>query len=282
MADIATINGVAEDNVAIVNSAADDTLTTGNGLTWAHSYEIDGSGLWAASGTNYLEEVFTTASPNKRKFTVSAWVKPSTFATRQVIFDAEAPTGTSYGLYCRMHTDGRLQIHYDGTSSGTSKTSAVVMSSTSRYYHIVVAFDTTQATAANRNRIYVDGSEVTVVNGADGGTGVMPVRNLDTDWGHANTEFKIGLRAVDNDLPWRGNIASIAVLDNQQLAASDFAKTVASVWTPKDLSGLTFNNNSFWIEGGVDMIAGTDSSGNGFSFVKTGTITNDSTDSPTN
>lgn len=280
-------NSVLEDNIGVVNGSADDTLTSGNGIIWVHAppvHDITGSGQWAASGTNNLRRTFATAGPSsstsssRRKFTVSTWVKPAaTSSSRQVIFCAIAPSGPASGWYLRVHTDGVIYIHYDGTTTGTTKTIGAVITSTSTWYHVVVVVDTAQGTAADRTKVYINGSQQTMENGNDGGTNERPERNTVTDWGVAGTIGIIGDRST-NDLPWRGRIANIALLDNQALAPTDFGEVISGIWSPKDLSSLSFSNNSFWVEGGTAMVAGTDRA-NSRNFTKTGTITSNS-DSP--
>ena len=239
-------------------------------------YVINGSGLWPSTGTNQLKIVHAGASPNKRIFTVESVFKRNDGAVQSSLWCADDGIST-YGTYCTLKADGKISIEFDGTSDAHLITTQVVRDPAA-WYNLVVAIDTTQGTAANRCRIYLNGTEVTSFS-----TETNPSLNYDTQWGTSGGEFYIGNRDSGSGTdPFEGYIARTTIIDNQQLTPTSFGElTDDGFWSISDVSGLTFNTNGALIEGGSAMSAGTDSSGNDNDFTKSGTITA-TNDSPTN
>jgi hypothetical protein len=132
----------------------------------------------------------------------------------------------------------------------------------SAWYHVVVACDTTQATASNRVRIYVNGVEVTAFS-----TSTYPTQNTDTTI-NSTFEHRLGAQPVYGD-HFNGYMTEVNFIDGQALTPSSFGEinTDTGVWQPKRYAGsygtngfyLNFSNNS----NTTAATLGADYSGNG-------------------
>ena len=133
------------------------------------------------------------------------------------------------------------------------------------WYHIVVAVDTTQATAANRTKIYVNGNQQTM-------TGSYVPQNTSL-YVNGTTIQAIGSRknvSAGYGNYFDGYLAEVNFIDGQALTPSSFGKTDATTgqWVPKKFSG-TYGTNGFYLNfsdiattSGSNAGLGKDSSGN--------------------
>ena len=161
----------------------------------------------------------------------------------------------------------------------------------SAWYHIVAAVDTTQSTASDRVKIYVNGVQETSF-----GTEIYFDQNHDTYFNSTSPYpiMRIGL----NGWGYGGAncyLAEFNAIDGLQLTPSSFAETnaITGQWVPIDTSGLTFGTNGFRLKfddnsGTTATTLGKDSSGNGNNFtpnnfsVSAGAGNDSVPDTPTN
>jgi len=162
--------------------------------------------------------------------------------------------------------------------SGEKLNTTPVFRDPSAYYDILLAIDTTQSTASNRVKLYVNGTQITAFDIAS-----YPSQNAIYAVNNTDSNLNIGARVgANNDGYWYGNIARACLIDGLQLTPSSFGVTSEDgFWQLNDISALTFGANGFVIEGGTNVAAGTDSSGNTNNFTKVATVTA-TNDSPTN
>jgi hypothetical protein len=137
---------------------------------------------------------------------------------------------------------------------------------TSAWYYITLAVDTTQATAANRIKVYVNGVQVTAF-----GTATYPSLNYNT---YINSAIPTYLGVYNNagsgiSLPFDGYLTELNFIDGQQLTPSSFGgyNSGTGVWEPRRYSG-TYGTNGFYLNFNDNSAAtaaaiGKDSSGNG-------------------
>ena len=136
------------------------------------------------------------------------------------------------------------------------------------WYHVVIAVDTNNATAANRVRLYVNGLEVTAFdtrnNPGSGATG---------NWNN-NVVHNFGRLNGGSDYA-DCYVANVTHIDGSQLTPSSFGQTNASgVWVPKAYSG-TYGTNGFLMEFKNSGALGTDTSGKGNTFTSSGLVAGD-------
>ena len=108
----------------------------------------------------FLERTSSNASNNQRIGTISVWLKRGKLSTTQYIL-ANYIDGNNYG-YFRFDSSNRL--HYVNSVSGSHSTNVVTtrkLTDTNGWYHIVCSIDSTQSTASDRIKIYVNGTQET-------------------------------------------------------------------------------------------------------------------------
>ena len=107
--------------------------------------------------STYLEHTLSAADTNgNKKATFSAWMKRAKNGVEHVFYTVRQ-SGTNFFRF-RFDSD---KINVTSNTSGTNyyATTSAVYKDPTAFYHVVVAYDTTQATEANRIRIYVNGVE---------------------------------------------------------------------------------------------------------------------------
>jgi hypothetical protein len=131
----------------------------------------------------------------------------------------------------------------------------------SAWYHIVVAFDTTQATAANRLKLYVNGLEQTAFS-----LSTDPTQNTDYPINNniAHSIFNDGFGSYLS-----GYLTEVNFVDGQALTPTSFgeADPDTGVWRPKRYIG-TYGTNGFYLNfsdnsNTTATTLGKDYSGNG-------------------
>ena len=153
----------------------------------------------------------------------------------------------------------------------------------SAWYHIILAIDTTQATASNRAKLYVNGTQVTVFD-----TATYPSQNYNFNLNQTGKLLTIGAYYTSTPSTYfSGYMSEIYFIDGQQLTPSSFGQTDPSVpssgiWQPKAYTG-SYGTNGFYLQFKNSAALGTDSSGNGNTFtVNNLTSVDQSTDTCTN
>ena len=123
-------------------------------------YQISRSVRLRSSASAYLDRTMTASFTSQRIFTFSFWCKRGTLSSAtQTIFDGNQSTNVN------QFTLGFSPDDTFGIAARTSGTSTVslqlitsgVFRDPSAWYHFVISVDNTQATLANRGKIYVNG-----------------------------------------------------------------------------------------------------------------------------
>jgi len=155
-----------------------------------------------------------------------------------------------------------FQMLFNGASSGNLVTTQVFRDP-SAWYHFVVAVDTSQATASNRVKIYVNGLQITSFS-----TSTYPSQNYNTSINAAGTNF-LGYNTSED---FDGYMAEVNFVDGQQLTPFAFGNfnPTTGVWGANKYIG-TYGNNGFYLPftdtSGLTLLSNTglgrDFSGNG-------------------
>ena len=213
----------------------------------ATGYNLNNSLRFRSSAIAYLNRTLSTPTNNKI-WTLSLWVKRGTLTTTQVLFATASEE-------LRYISDGGASgvvdsFQYNAGAGYGFRTNAIYRD-VSAWYHIIVAVDTTQATAANRARIYINGVEAST----DGTYNIT--QNTNTQINSA-VAHNIG-RRTSGSLYFDGYMTEINFVDGQQLTPSSFGETSLTTgqWIPKKYTG-SYGTNGFYLKG-----RGTDNSGNG-------------------
>jgi len=205
-----------------------------------------------SSASAYFNRTFATPTSNQ-KMTLSCWVKiGSTSQTAGQLTLLNGGNGTQVNAsnsFIQLRSDGtalKLQILCNGGGAATVggyRTFAPYFRDNSAWYHIILAADTTQATAANRYRGYINGVEITSY------TGVDPNQNVSITWLNTAVEHLIGKNNEGGGPVYSDTyITEMYWIDGQQLTPSSFGETNSQtgVWQPKRYTG-TYGTNGFYL-----------------------------------
>ena len=245
-----------------------------NSAVGGGGYEVSNS-LRFGDNT-YLAATFGSAPTLATKNTISLWFKRSKLDTLQQLYAANGNTANII-----VNSNNTIAFY---TNSG-QLLGPRLYRDTSAWMHFVFTFDSTQGTAANRFKVYINGVEETSFNNT-----AYPGLNVASELGVNGTLMEIGTRS-NHDRIFEGYMAETAFVDGQALGADSFGEfdSASGVWRPIDLSGLTFGNNGFYLEykqSGTGTNAsgmGADTSGNDFNFaVNNFTAIDQTTDTCTN
>ena len=192
----------------------------------------------------YLSRTAGTASSNDIG-TFSFWTKRGNLGVGQALFSNHSDANNRTYIVFKDGTGADALQIYGKISSSTNVelVTSQLFRDPSAWYHIVIAVDVTQVTAANRVKIYVNGNQIT-----DFSTETYPAQNTDLPL-LSKTNMNIGARfATSLGDYYDGYLAEFYFIDGTQYAASDFAKTDSTTnqWVPIDASGLTFGTNGFY------------------------------------
>ena len=176
------------------------TAWMANPASGFYDFEISNSLRFNDDDSAYLNFTPSTAG-NRRTFTVSCWIKHSGVdngaSALPIVWGS---TGTVSALAIAM-SDNRTHsiLFYNG---GQNNQTTALFRDSSAWYHFVLACDTTQSTATNRTKLYVNGVAVTAWESAnypnqntDGGINAAGESNI----GNAIV-FQIGGTATSNAL----------------------------------------------------------------------------------
>ena len=218
---------------------------------------IEGSGLWGGSAGDVLERTLGTPS-NSRKFTARFVFKLGSLGTSRDL----ASANTTSTARCEMQVkDTGALLFYMASAGSTSVnlTTTALLRDPAAYYDVVFVYDTALSTAADRVKIYVNGTRLT-----DFATETLPTQNLvSANWNTAQVH-QIGQRASNSERNFDGYMALAMNIDGQALAPTSFGSvTDDGFWSISDVSELTFGTNGFLLEGGVNVSRGTDTQAGG-------------------
>ena len=245
-------------------------------------YEIDNS-LRFNDGDSAKLAITPGGSGDRDTFTFSFWIKRTTLGAAQRIFSAGTSIGTNNDNVSSFLFESNDTLTFFGEVGGsvsfTLQTNRLFRDP-SAWYHIVVAVDTEDGTAANRIKLYVNG-----VQESSFSTATYMSQNTDTFFNATNVHniSYTGGGFID------GYLAEFHHIDGTQLAATDFGEFDDNgVWIPKAYTGA-YGTNGFYLEfkqtgTGTDASGmGADTSGNDNHFAVTNLVASDVViDTPTN
>jgi hypothetical protein len=235
-------------------------------------FTIDQSLRFNDDDSAYLSRTPASAG-NRKTWTWSAWLKVGNTGTNRTFFST---TGSQYTTL-RIDSNDELVFFIDDTTSKYVYTNAKFRDP-SAWYHIVVAFDTTQGTAANRVKLYVNGEQITSLQYA-----LYPAEDYEGTINN-NIAHSIGRGEQGADNYHDGYLAEVHFIDGTALTPTSFGETGDyGEWKPKQVSGLTYGTNGFYLDFADSGNLGDDESGNTNDWTSNNLAATDQmVDSPTN
>jgi hypothetical protein len=260
--------------------------TAGGGDFYEHQIAHSLRNSQAQDGTLKI----TAGTPTSRKtFTYSWWMKRYVFDGNSTNACNPFTAGTGGGTYVFFAftgdsaQDDTTNFNFTGGGYGDTRLiTDMVFRDPAAWYHCVVRFDSTQSTASDRVRLYVNGVEpsyeTATIHGAisqDEDFSFLNESGTVQSWGGISG---VGTGAEGTDI----QLAEVVFCDGQSYGPDSFAKTKNGVYMPIDPSGLTFGNNGYYLKFEDSSDFGNDSSGNNNDLTAANFATHDQlTDTPT-
>ena len=178
---------------------------------------------------------------DRQKFTISFWTKRANIGSTHIFFDAGTSTSTDSGSFsCSINSSDKLFIGGGATSFRQTNR---LFRDVSAWYHIVIAIDTTDSTADDRIKIYVNGVQETSFT-----TNNAISLNQNTPVNESSKVHQICNRQKSSSLPFDGYMTEFHFIDGAQKAQTDFGEFDDNgVWIPKKYTG-TYGTNGFFME----------------------------------
>lgn len=223
-------------------------------------YVINNSLRFQSASSTYMGRTPATAT-NRTTWTLSAWVKRGSLSSQQKMFTAGTDISGLNQFSIQFDSADTLIIFSSTSAVDITLTTSQVFRDPSAWYHIVIVFDTTNATVANRVKLYVNGSQVTAF-----GTATYPAQNNQPLWNSAISSGIARYMGSAGQAYFDGYMTEINFIDGQALTPSSFGQTnsLTGQWIASKYTG-TYGTNGFYLpfsNGTSTTTLGADSSGN--------------------
>lgn len=224
--------------------------------------------------STYLSRSISSTG-NRKIATLSVWLKRGNVGGMAVFSTGSANTD-DFMIYM---PDPDIQVLARVSSSTVlDLRTDRVLRDVSAWYHVVVEIDTTQATASNRVKLYINGEQETSFS-----TETYPSQNQDLHINESGYTNYIGnLRGSGNHFD--GLMTHFHLIDGTAYDADTFGQTdsTTGIWKPKLSPSVTYGTNGFFLKFENSGAMGTDSSGNTNTFAVSGGTCTQTIDTPTN
>jgi hypothetical protein len=232
----------------------------------------------------YLTRTSGTPTLNT-KYTLSFWVKRSNITYSECfIFDGRIDASNRF----KFAFDANDKINCFNSHSGLNTieiSSNRVFRDTSAWYHIVLSVDTTQLTAADRVKLYVNGVQETSFSSV-----TYPSQNDANNVFNENSSALVIGAYYNGTNPFDGLLSHVHFVDGTAYAASTFGSTDSTTgeWKINTNPSITMGNNGFTIlkDGNFTILKDgntiTDQSSNSNDFTLGGGTLTNTEDCPSN
>ena len=283
-----------QDNGGIIGKINTPTTSVASGVwTLDSQFESQSSSIWPLafpqttftnscrlnkSDSPYLNRTNGTAT-NNDKYTFSLWTKRGIVSSAfEFLIEGWTANGDTTCGILRFRSDDRLDfMGYNTVYRRTTR----VFRDISAWDNIIIAVDTTQSTASDRIKMYINGVEETAFD-----TNNNPSQNANTGINNDSANLNLFRRYLGsvNDLHYGGYCTEYILVDGQQLTPTSFGATnpVTNIWEPIAYAG-TYGTNGFKLNFADSSSLGDDTSGNGNDFTANNLASTDqSTDTCSN
>jgi hypothetical protein len=214
--------------------------------------------------STYLTRTPASAG-NRKTFTISFWLKRSDL--NYFYFSG----GSGSGVYF----DSSNRVEYFEYSGGyiAQLTTNYQFKDLSAWYHVVVTYNSTEATASDRIKIWINGVQQTSF-----AFSTYPPLNFDSLVYNTTSP-----QTISSGNPLNGYLSHIHFIDGTAYDASYFGETDATtgIWKPITEPSVTYGSQGYFLKFENSGSMGTDSSGNANNFTVNGSLTQ-TVDTPSN
>ena len=222
--------------------------------------------------STYLSRTFS--SGNRRTFTISVWVKRTATGENNYILDC--PTSSNHDNAFRISSSDEFGFGQWEGSDVTQLNTNAKLRDTNAWYHLVASVDTTQSTASDRVKLYINGELQTSFS-----TSNYPTQNFQYYTNSGNAHY-IGYKQPDNARYFNGLMSHFHFIDGTAYDASAFGSTDSTTgeWKINTSPSVTYGTNGFFILKDGNSV--TDQSGNGNNWTVGGGTLTKTEDNPSN
>lgn len=195
----------------------------------------------------YMYRPSTEAATSTTIWTFSTWFKRGSTGTTMNFMGSDNGSSNQFGIQINSSNKVRT-LNYVSSSFQTHYITTDTVTDTSGWHHLLVVQN-----GSSNHDIYIDGVE------ASYDTSVGP---NGTAWVHTGTSRQVAIGAETLTLgavPFDGELAYVAYIDGTAYTVGDFVSSGAPI---KDLSGLTFGNQGFYLTYEDSASMGDETSGN--------------------
>ena len=250
---------------------------TANRGSISTGYDIDNSVKLESNNSEFFQKSNSSAG-NRQTWTYITWIKITETGVNNYFLDAYNNSNTWFIL--GIASTGKV-IFYDiiaGTDYG--KQTNRLLRDTSAWYHVVFVSDTTNGTAGDRYRLYINGVRET---------------SFATDYGDPPEDYNgnvndaiqhnIG-RRTDGTTYFNGYLAETILVDGTALDPDSFGEfdSDSGIWKPIEITdtSFTWGTNGLWLNYSNASSMGANSAGTGGYSVQNVNHSDQATDTPTN
>ena len=215
------------------------SISTGYDVTHSLKFETDNTEYLMAEGR---------PQGNQQTWTYSCWLKRTEVdngVVAQHIFSAGSDG--KLAVYFRddaSYPDDRIFIYIDeGNSLKWIGQVNQSFRDTSAWYHFVFTCDSTDSTAADRTKLYINGVQQTITFNSTLNA------NVSTRVGDSGGKFAIGGKVSDTSYGFNGYISECVLVDGSALTPTSFGEydDDSGIWKPKDVSSLSLGTAGFYM-----------------------------------
>jgi len=225
--------------------------------------------------TTYLTRTGATPTTSN-KYTFSCWVKRGSIGTTETIFRTYSDGSNSAQLIFDSDDTFAFQDIVGGTTVTNLKPSNLFRD-TGAWMNFIVQVDYTQATAADRAKIFINGAEVsysaTTVQSQNGASMLNTANNN-----------ALGSNRSNSSHYFTGSMSQVNFIDGTAYPATAFGSVNATsgIWVANSGPTVTYGNNGFFLNMANSSDMGNDVSGNANDFTVGGGTVTQMEDTPDN
>ena len=232
------------------------TILPANSATGA--FEVTNSLRFNGSNSSLSRTVANAAVTNA---VFSCWFKRSTLSANQTIYSTQAGNEE---VRIKIHSDNKLDVyHHDGSNYVYRMQTNRLFVDPSAWYHLLIRVDTTNGTADNRIRIYINGTQETSFAARSN-----PASDSNIEWFQGATGY-IGISEDGSSNPFGGYLAEVAMVDGsttEHTVFGEFDEDTTTVWKPKVVYGAVSLGTNGWYLNFKDSSSLGNSTGNSNNF----------------
>ena len=207
--------------------------------TASTAYDIANSCRFNKADTPGLSR--STGDGNERIGSFSFWWKTADPHDGSIFYQVRIDSSNFFNI--GMDGGGNIEVtNKDGGSYNLQCETTAIYRDHSAWYHVCAIVDTTQAVAANRMKLYINGIQVTSFQ-----TETYPDQNDDLKMNSNSTTAYIS----HSGNCVHGYLAEFVAIDGTAQAVTDFGEfdeDSPTIWKPKDVSELTKGVNGFYLD----------------------------------